>query len=317
MDDDHGYIAQMLSVHTLNAFQKNGVPHHELILKVDDICIIIRSINGLGIANNMRVRIIAIHAHIVEVCIIGREDAGGPPIRIPRIPFRFRLQYGESFQVTRIQFPLRLAYAMTFNKAQSQTLYKVLNDITKPPFAHGHFYVTMSRVRGCHKIRLFLNKDQLASSTLPSTGYMPTVNNIVYQDLVALNLGYTPFDNTTPNPTLLPPPVVQQLQQRHTVNNIVHHTPNPTLPPPPVVQQLQQRQTQNNIVHQDVVALNSRNAPSDSTPQNPTLPSTVVQGETQLRLNSVDNIGYVYVYIFIPIFIELSLTFIYSTISKA
>jgi len=290
VDDDHGYIAQMLSVHTLNAFQKNGVPHHELILKVDDICIIIRSINGLGIANNMRVRIIAIHAHIVEVCIIGREDAGGPPIRIPRIPFRFRLQYGESFQVTRIQFPLRLAYAMTFNKAQSQTLYKVLLDITTPPFAHGHFYVTMSRVRDCHKIRLFLNKDQLAPSTLSSTGYMPTVDNIVYQDVVALNSGYTPFDSTTPNPTL---------------------------PPPPIVQQLQQRQTVNNIVHQDVVALNSRNAPSDSTPQDPTLPSTVVQGETQLCLNSVDNIGYVYVYIFIPIFIELALTFIYSTISKA
>jgi hypothetical protein len=317
VDDEHGYIAKMLSVHTLNAFQKNGVPHHELILKVDNICIIIRSINGLGIANNMRVRIIAIHAHIVEVCIIGREDAGGPPICIPRIPFRFRLQYGESFQVTRIQFPLRLAYAMTFNKAQSQTLYKVLNDITKPPFAHGHFYVTMSRVRDCHKIRLFLNKDQLAPSTLSSTGYMPTVDNIVYQDVVALNSGYTPFDSTTPNPTLPPPPIVQQLQQRQTVNNIVHQTPNPTLPPPPVVQQLQQRQTQNNIVHQDVVVLNYRNASSDCTTRIPTFPSTVIQVGTQLCLNSVDNIGYVYVYIFIPIFIELSLTFIYSTISKA
>ena len=144
MDDPHGYIAKMLTVHTLNAFQKNGVPHHELILKVDDICIITRSINGLRIANNMRVRILAIHTHIVEVCVIGREDAGEPSIRIPRIPFRFRLQYGQSFQVIRIQFPLRLAYAMTFNKCQSQTLYKVLLDITTPPFAHGHVYVTFS-----------------------------------------------------------------------------------------------------------------------------------------------------------------------------
>jgi ATP-dependent DNA helicase PIF1 len=222
VDDEHGHIAKMLTIHTLNAFQKNGVPHHELILKVDDVCIIIRSIKGLRIANNMRVRILAIHANIVEVCVVGREDAGGPTIRIPRIPFRFRLKYGESFQVTRIQFPLRLAYAMTFNKCQSQTLYKVLLDITTPPFAHGHFYVTMSRVRDCHKIRLFLNRDQLAPSTLSSTGYMPIVNNIVYQDVVALNLGFTPSDSTTPRNLTLPPPVVQQLQQRQTVNNIVH-----------------------------------------------------------------------------------------------
>jgi hypothetical protein len=110
---------------------------------------------------------------------------------------------------------------------------------------------------------------------------MPTVDNIVYQDVVALNLGFTPSDSTTPRNLTLPPPVVQQLQQRQTVNNIVH-----------------------------------QDAPSDSTPRNRPLPSSVVQGRTQLRLNSLDNIGYVYVYIFIPIFLELSLIFIYS-ISKA
>jgi hypothetical protein len=119
---------------------------------------------------------------------------------------------------------------------------------------------------------------------------MPTVDNIVYQDVVALNLGFTPSDSTTPRNLTLPPPVVQQLQQRQSVND---------------------------IVHQDVVALNSRNASSDCTTRIPTFPSNVVQGGSQLRLNSVDNIGYVYVYIFIPIFIELSLTFIFSTISKA
>ncbi len=40
VDDEHGHIAKMLTVHTLNAFQKNGVPRHELLLKVDDICVI-------------------------------------------------------------------------------------------------------------------------------------------------------------------------------------------------------------------------------------------------------------------------------------
>jgi hypothetical protein len=32
---------------------------------------------------------------------------------------------------------LRLAYAMTYNKSQSQTLSKVLLDITTHPFSHG------------------------------------------------------------------------------------------------------------------------------------------------------------------------------------
>ena len=111
---------------------------------------------------------------------------------------------------------------------------------------------------------------------------MPTVDNIVYQDVVSLNLGYTPSDSTTPRNLTLPPPVVQQLQHRQTVNN--------------------------SGVHQD--------ASSYSTTRNPSLASTVVQGRTQLERNSMDTIGYVYVYIFIPIFLELSLTCIYY-ISKA
>ncbi len=101
----------MLSATMLNGFRKNGIPNHELLLKVDDICLATHAINGLGLANNSRVRIIDIHRHCVEVLSVG--DYVECNIRIPRIPFKFRLPYGKSYQLTRMQFPLRLAYAMT------------------------------------------------------------------------------------------------------------------------------------------------------------------------------------------------------------
>ena len=79
---------------------------------------------------------------------------------------------------------------------------------------------------------------------------MPTVNNIVYQDVIALNSGYTPSDSTTSNPTLNSP-VVQELQQQQ--SGIIHNQEND---------------------HSQLTA----------------------SGGTLLRLNSGDEIGYVYVY---------------------
>ena len=103
-------------------------------------------------------------------------DCAGQKVRIPRIPFKFRLKFGKSFQLTRLQFPLcRL------------TLQKVLLDITQPPFSHGQLYVAMSRVRDCKKIAMYLKDEQLIMSGDSSTGHMPTVNNIVYQDVLSLN----------------------------------------------------------------------------------------------------------------------------------
>jgi hypothetical protein len=82
---------------------------------------------------------------------------------------------------------LRLAYAMTYNKSQSQTLFKVLLDITTPPFSHGQLYVALSRVRDCNNIVMYLKEEQLIINDSHSTGFMPSVNNIVYQDVLIHN----------------------------------------------------------------------------------------------------------------------------------
>ncbi len=63
----------------------------------------------------------------------------------------------------------------------------MLLDITEPPFSHGQLYVAMSRVRNCKNIAMYLMDKQLIMSGDSPTGHMPTVNNIVYQDVLSLN----------------------------------------------------------------------------------------------------------------------------------
>jgi ATP-dependent DNA helicase PIF1 len=176
----------MLSTTLLNGFRKNGVPNHELIWKVGNICLVTRAINSLGLANNSRVHIIAIHRYCVEVLTVG--DCAEQNVRIPRISFKFRLTYGKSYQLTRLQFPLCLAYAITYNKSQSQSLFKVLLDITSPPFSHRQLYVALSRVCDCKNIVMYLTEEQLTMSIDSRLmDFMPTINNIVYQAVLVLN----------------------------------------------------------------------------------------------------------------------------------
>ena len=77
----------------------------------------------------------------------------------------------------RTQLPLRLAYCMTYNKSQGQTLNRVLLDTTEEPFAHGHAYVAMSRVRTRHNICIFLNSAAVQDE-------QPTINNVVYDKII-------------------------------------------------------------------------------------------------------------------------------------
>ena len=83
----------------------------------------------------------------------------------------------------RKQFPLRLAYAMTYNKSQGQEFDKVVVDVRKQPFTHGHLYVALSRIRIANNIRLFTETNLGLSDNDDLLFDPPIVTNVVYKNL--------------------------------------------------------------------------------------------------------------------------------------
>ena len=62
---------------------------------------------------------------------------------------------GSGDKIQLFQFPLMLAWATTAHKSQGQTLDRVAINIADSAFAHGSFYVALSRVRRLDDILLF------------------------------------------------------------------------------------------------------------------------------------------------------------------
>jgi PIF1-like helicase len=191
VDDPHGYLQRNLNDILLNKFNANNVPPHELNLKVNDICILLRPVNAFELATNSRVRITAIHKYRIIVETVDEERKIG---YIPRMRFRFNLDYGRSYHLLRTQFPLRLAYAITYNKSQSQTFTcRVLIDTTSQPFAHGHLYVALSRTRNCDNVALYVNNEDThlnpfifnaAKRRTTDEEDMAVVRNVVYKEVL-------------------------------------------------------------------------------------------------------------------------------------
>jgi len=80
----------------------------------------------------------------------------------------------------RIQFPLRLAYCTTVNKSQGQEYDRVLIDLRKESFAHGHLYVALSRVKYSDKITVLINRSQ----TMTTDEYNAMLINLIYPELL-------------------------------------------------------------------------------------------------------------------------------------
>jgi ATP-dependent DNA helicase PIF1 len=180
IDDPHGILQRMISESVLERFQRPGVPNHRLVLKKDDICMVMRNLNKReGIAKNTRVKIVNISPYIIRVCTL--HPTNPKYYNIPRIRFTVTLPYGRSIKMERRQFPLRLAYSMTYNKSQGQEFDKVCVDIRKHPFTHGHLYVALSRIRIANNLRLFTNP--LSNTKTDEFAEPPIVTNVVYKQL--------------------------------------------------------------------------------------------------------------------------------------
>jgi ATP-dependent DNA helicase PIF1 len=178
VDDVHGYLENMTTEACLNAYNNNSAPPHLLKLKVNDICLVMRALMVDNIASNSRVQILSILPNVIWVKTLSERVQR--IVAIPKVRFKFRLTYGESFCLMRTQFPLRLAYAMTMNKSQSQTLRRTLVDCRQPPFSHGHLYVASSRVRSAQDIRYYFD----CNDELVNLHKCSVVQNVVYQELL-------------------------------------------------------------------------------------------------------------------------------------
>ena len=151
----------MINEEVLNRYNDVSVPPHNLILKEDDICFIMRNLlKKDGLTNNTRVRIIKIQRYSIRVCSI--DTTISKVFSIPRIFFKVSLPYGRGFTMIRKQFPPRLAYSMTYNKSQGQELFKCLVDIRSPPFVHGHLHVVaLSKIKFYDNIRIFCTDENI------------------------------------------------------------------------------------------------------------------------------------------------------------
>jgi len=178
VDDPKNILKSMITPNILNAYNQNNVPQHELKLKINDICFIMRNLHKKeGLTNNTRVKILKIRKYTIRVCTINTKNP--KCFEIPRIRFKVNLKW-KSYTMCRLQFPLKLAYAMTYNKSQGQELNRCIVDITSPPFCHGHLYVALSRIRNCENIKIFYDDDSIMAD---DENEIPIICNYNYKEL--------------------------------------------------------------------------------------------------------------------------------------
>jgi len=178
VDDEFGFLKRMITDTVFDKYNSYSIPPHRLTLKVDDICIILRNLNiEEGIANNTRVRVLGIGRYSIRVQTL---ESPINVFTLPRIRFKMKLPYGESFELLRTQFPLRRAFAMTNHKAQGQTLEKVVMDVRDMVFAHGQIYVGFSRVRNYDAMALIVNYSCIHNEENNEC----SIINIVYKEAI-------------------------------------------------------------------------------------------------------------------------------------
>ena len=174
IDDPRGILRSMLTDDACMFYKQIGVPDHRLVLKKDDICFVMTTINRKEkLSKNTRVVIKEIYRYTIKVQTI---DSRAKEFFIPRVRFDVKLRFG-GFILVRTQFPLRLAYAMTKNKSQGQSIPFSLNDIRHPPFSHGHLYVSMSRATDVDQVRFFCDESQIEEDAV-------VVDNVVYPEMM-------------------------------------------------------------------------------------------------------------------------------------
>ncbi|CAL1374818.1 unnamed protein product [Linum trigynum] len=166
-------FAETYPTEFLNALQFNGVPDHEIRLKVHTPIMLLRNLSPPnGLCNGTRILITKLGENIIVGNIMG-GSFDTKEVVIPRIVLNVEDKRWP-FILKRRQFPVRLCYGMTINKSQGQTLDKVGVYLPKPVFSHGQLYVAASRVRSAGGLRFLIENEE----DIPAS----YTRNIVYSE---------------------------------------------------------------------------------------------------------------------------------------
>jgi ATP-dependent exoDNAse (exonuclease V) alpha subunit len=158
-------VATPETMERVESFQLQGVPDSSLTIFVGQRVMLLRNLStSRKLSNGSLLTIQGFDSKTIYALSPKKET-----VEIPRIKFKFSI---GTVEVTRIQFPLNPAYGGTINKAQGETLPKLIVDLTRPVFMHGQLYVALSRVR--------------AASDVIVVAESRTVSSVVFKEILQL-----------------------------------------------------------------------------------------------------------------------------------
>ncbi|XP_060871522.1 uncharacterized protein LOC132945778 [Metopolophium dirhodum] len=139
----------------LNALHPNGLPPHELTLKVGSIVMLLRNIDPKRqLCNGTRLVVTELRRHNFKARRLSGADDAQEDIILPAVSITSGEEDDLPFRMKRIQFPVRLSFAMTINKSRGQTFDRVGLLLPSPAFSHGQLYVAFSRVRDAQSVKV-------------------------------------------------------------------------------------------------------------------------------------------------------------------